>query len=151
MTEPTQVGEPTKRVVTYLRVASAHQDDPAAIQAQRDACTRLAAQLGFEIAAEYVDVGGSGLTSNRPGIRRLLTDLERGPKVDYLLIQDVTRLSRSPVTHEQLFSALSRSGTKLLTTEDAGGSLARNAALSLQRLVIARAYDRDHRKVARHG
>lgn len=48
-----------KHAVMYLRVASARQEDQAAIARQREGCLRIAAQHGLTVIREYVDAGRS--------------------------------------------------------------------------------------------
>jgi site-specific DNA recombinase len=137
---PTQA----KRAAIYLRVASARPTAQGTIQAQRDACQRLARKLGVEIGWEYADAGRSGRSFDRPGLRRLLADLESELKVEYVLVDGVSHLSRSPLIHERVSAVLTRSGTTILSTEEAGG-IVQNQALTALRLVIARAWDRDRK------
>ena len=47
-----------KRAVLYIRVSTDEQG--ASIEAQRETCTRLANQHGYEIVAEFVDENVSG-------------------------------------------------------------------------------------------
>ncbi len=67
-----------KRAVIYLRVSTDQQAatdyDPEgfSVPAQRQACRRKAEQLGAEVVAEYLDVGESAKTADRPHLRAML-------------------------------------------------------------------------------
>lgn len=131
-----QVPEPSKRAVIYLRVASRQPDDLAAIERQRAACQRLAREYRVEIIREYADVGRSGRSGSRPGLHRLQAELETRPKIHYVIVEDVARLSRSHLLHQRLVSALMESGVRLITADMADSSLARNGNRSLINLAV---------------
>jgi len=149
MSEPTRTQNPSrepgspKRAVLYLRVASARPADGGAISAQREICQRWAGEHGIDIVGEYVDTGRSGRTVDRPGLQALLAGLNNGPQVDYVLVQQVACLSRELTVHEHVLSALRRSGTKLLSADEADIATAQNESVSLLKLVMAAAYGRD--------
>jgi DNA invertase Pin-like site-specific DNA recombinase len=149
MTEPTRTQNPArepgspKRAVLYLRVASARPADWDAIPAQRAACQRWAREHGIDIVDEHVDTGRSGRTVDRPGLQALLAGLDNGPQVDYVLVEQVARLSRDVKVHERVLSALAHSGTKLVSADEADLATAQNEAVSLLKLVMAAAYGRD--------
>ncbi|HUZ01434.1 MAG TPA: recombinase family protein [Thermomicrobiaceae bacterium] len=59
--------------VSYIRVASADPNNAAsAIESQRAQIALAAQRLGLRLVDEFVDIGYSGMSMNRPGLRRLL-------------------------------------------------------------------------------
>ncbi len=60
---------------------------------QRDILRRYAAEHDFSIYDEYVDDGISGLTFDRPGFKRMISDIEAG-KINIVLCKDLSRLGR---------------------------------------------------------
>ncbi len=63
------------------------------ISNQRDILRRYAVEHGFTIYDEYVDDGISGLTFDRPSLKRMLADIETG-KINVVLCKDLSRLGR---------------------------------------------------------
>ncbi len=63
------------------------------ISNQRDILRRYAVEHGFTIYDEYIDDGISGLTFDRPDLKRMLADIEAG-KINVVLCKDLSRLGR---------------------------------------------------------
>lgn len=101
--------------VSYLRVASKDQADQASgVTAQRGACEQEAERVGVRIAAEFMDIGASGNTTNRPGLDRLLTFIRRRP-VTYLIVSDRSRLARNSADDATIRQAITQAGVTLLS------------------------------------
>jgi DNA invertase Pin-like site-specific DNA recombinase len=83
-----------KRAVLYVRVSTDEQS--ASIQAQRETCTRLANQHGYEIVAEFVDenVSGAIAIDKRPALKRALRALA-DDEADRLIVAKLDRLARN--------------------------------------------------------
>lgn len=83
-----------KRAVLYIRVSTDEQS--ASIEAQREACTRLARQRGYEIVREYVDENVSGAIpiDKRPALKRALKALAED-QADRLIVSKLDRLARN--------------------------------------------------------
>lgn len=100
-----------RRAVLYLR--SARDDEPASnIQRQRTACHAFARAHGLVVSREYVDVG-SGVNDQRPGLTRLLDDLEQSD-ASVVIVWDMARLGRDPVVVANLLRTLSDLGVKVM-------------------------------------
>lgn len=82
------------RAVMYLRVST--DDQATSVEAQRAACTRIAAQNGYEIVGEYVDenVSVTKRIDQRPALKRALADLA-SDKADRLIVAKLDRLARN--------------------------------------------------------
>jgi DNA invertase Pin-like site-specific DNA recombinase len=85
-----------KHAVLYLRAARANRPDDDAVAAQRTKCMEYAERLDLRVAREYVDVG-SGLQSSRPGLTRMLSDLEQQRDVSTAVVWDMARLARNHI------------------------------------------------------
>jgi DNA invertase Pin-like site-specific DNA recombinase len=83
-----------KRAVVYLRVSTDEQS--ASIEAQRETCTRLAKQRGYNIVAEFVDenVSGAIAIDKRPALKRALRALA-DDQADRLIVAKLDRLARN--------------------------------------------------------
>jgi site-specific DNA recombinase len=88
------------RCAIYTRKSSEEglEQDFNSLDAQREACAayiRSQASEGWsELAARYDDGGISGGTLDRPGLQRLLADIDKG-LVDIVVFYKVDRLTRS--------------------------------------------------------
>src|SRR5579863_1454757 len=97
---PPVAEHPIKRCAIYTRKSSEEGLEQAynSLHAQRDACEAyIKSQSGEGWRASpalYDDGGISGATMERPGLQRLLADIERG-SVDVVVVYKVDRLTRS--------------------------------------------------------
>lgn len=82
------------RAVLYIRVSTDEQS--ASLQAQRETCTRLAHQHGYEVVGEHVDENVSGTIpiDKRPALKRALKALA-DDKADRLIVAKLDRLARN--------------------------------------------------------
>ena len=93
-------GITTKRCAVYCRVSSEEGLDQAfnSIDAQREAglayVTAHREEGWISVRDTYEDPGYSGGNMDRPGLKRLLTDIAAG-KIDLVVVYKIDRLSRS--------------------------------------------------------
>jgi DNA invertase Pin-like site-specific DNA recombinase len=99
-----------KKAVTYLRVAR-HSDK--AIEQQRQACAQEAKSLGLTIMREFVDIGASGQTMERVGLRAMLDYLIE-PGADVLIVPGIPRLARNLHMSRAIASQIEASGAVLV-------------------------------------
>lgn len=88
--------------VAYLRTAGG---GPAALAARRARCQAAADRVGVRIVAEYSDIG-SGLSINRPGLRALLDHVGSQPDIDWVVVDQLSSLTRSASTFVLIGDAL---------------------------------------------
>ncbi|MDA8298189.1 MAG: recombinase family protein [Actinomycetota bacterium] len=82
--------------VSYIRVAPTTTDEAARQVEHQRAQIGLAAQrLGLRTADEFVDVGYSGMSMDRPDLRRLL-DHVAAHRVGFCVVATRERLSEDP-------------------------------------------------------
>lgn len=111
----------TKLAIVYIRQSSPEQVrfNTGSTQAQRD-LTELPRRWGWRedlIRVIDDDLGLSGKFShNRPGFREIL-DLTSTSRVGLVVVQDPSRLSRSPLDWERFLDAARRFGV-LISTDD---------------------------------
>lgn len=81
------------RVALYIRVSTAEQAmEGYSIGEQGDRLEQYAKAMGWVIVESYIDPGFSGSNMKRPGLQRLLADIQ---KFDAVLVYKLDRLSRS--------------------------------------------------------
>jgi DNA invertase Pin-like site-specific DNA recombinase len=90
----------------YARISSDQEGTGLGVNRQLEDCRRLAAELDWPIAAEYVDndVSASG-GRPRPEYERMLADLSDG-SCDAVLVYHVDRLTRRPIELEEFLEVV---------------------------------------------
>jgi len=84
-----------KKVGIYIRVSTQEQaEEGYSIQAQKERLINYCKAKDWNIVDIYVDGGYSGSNLDRPGIQKLIEDVETG-KMDIVLVYKLDRLSRS--------------------------------------------------------
>jgi site-specific DNA recombinase len=112
-----------KTAVIYLRVSSAgqfnkaHDPEGYSIPAQREICIRHAERLGARVIAEYVELGKSATTANRPQLQRMLGELSE-LKPDYVIFYDLSRSARDEFDAFWLLREITEHGAKLESTQE---------------------------------
>lgn len=96
-------GAVSLRAALYLRLSrdDAGAGESVSIGGQRALLHAYAADHGWTVAGEYVDDGFSGTSFRRPGLQRLLEDVEAG-RVDLVLTKDLSRLGRDYIRTGEL-------------------------------------------------
>ncbi|MHB8285778.1 MAG: recombinase family protein, partial [Caulobacteraceae bacterium] len=129
------------RCAVYTRKSSEEGLEQAfnSLHAQRHACEAyIASQAGEGWAAlptEYDDGGISGGTMDRPALKRLLADIERG-EVDVVVVYKVDRLTRSLSDFARIVDIFDAAGasfvsvTQAFNTTNSMGRLTLNVLLS---------------------
>jgi site-specific DNA recombinase len=113
-----------KRAILYLRVSTEEQADTDynsegySLPAQREACVRLADQLGATVLDEYVDRGESAKSAKRPELQRMLKRLQEQSDVDYVIVHKVDRLARNRRDDVEIDLVIRSSGARLVSASE---------------------------------
>ena len=92
--------------VSYIRVAPTTTDEVAReVERQRAQIALAAQRLGLRMADEFVDVGYSGMSMDRPDLRRLLNHLA-AHRVGFCVVATRDRLSEDPEDMADIDEAL---------------------------------------------
>jgi DNA invertase Pin-like site-specific DNA recombinase len=90
---------------------------------------KLAAERGFEVAAEYHDQGISGTKSRRPGLDALMADARRG-RFSLVIVESFDRIARNTRHFLQVLDEFGKLGIEFVSTKEGvdttgamGGSL----------------------------
>jgi site-specific DNA recombinase len=95
------MGSRPKRAAIYARISSDQEGLALGVKRQLQDCRRLADELGWTVADEYVDNDVSAYRSKRrPAYDRLLADLQDGMR-DAVLVYHQDRLTRRPMELER--------------------------------------------------
>ncbi len=124
------------RCAIYTRKSSDEglEQDFNSLDAQREACTAYITSQkgeGWKLAPDRYDDGGiSGGTLERPGLKKLLDDIESG-KVDLIVVYKVDRLTRSLADFAKLVDRFDSTGASFVSVTQAF-----NTATSMGRLTL---------------
>lgn len=107
------------RVATYNR-KSVYSDHSDSVKNQERMC-RDHAQLRFgdqmESFTVYQDEGFSGANTERPGLKRLLADINAG-KIDALVVYQLDRISRSVKDFSDIWDKLEKKGVSFVSIKE---------------------------------
>ncbi|MHB1100064.1 MAG: recombinase family protein [Burkholderiales bacterium] len=130
-----------KRCAVYCRVSSDERLDQSfnSIDAQREAGLAYIASQRAEgwitVANDYLDPGYSGGNMDRPGLKRLIADIE-ADRIDIVVVYKIDRLTRSLADFARLVEIFERLGvsfvavTQQFNTTTSMGRLMLNILLS---------------------
>ncbi|MDD2810344.1 recombinase family protein [Rhodoferax sp.] len=133
--------KPRKRCAVYCRVSSDErlEQEFNSIDAQKEAGQSYVASQRSEgwipVVDDYDDPGFSGGNTERPGLKRLMADIERG-LVDIVVVYKIDRLTRSLADFSKMVEVFERQGvsfvsvTQQFNTTTSMGRLMLNVLLS---------------------
>ena len=85
-----------KRCLLYSRVSTEIQVDGYSLDAQKNGLKRFAEREKMTVVDMYEDAGKSGKSiEGRPAFKKLLSDVENGLDVDYVLVYKLSRFGRN--------------------------------------------------------
>ena len=85
-----------KKCFLYSRVSTEMQVDGYSLEAQKNCLKRFAEREEMIVADTYEDAGKSGKSiEGRPAFKKMLSDIESGKNVDYVLVYKLSRFGRN--------------------------------------------------------
>ena len=120
-----------KRVAVYARYSSANQRE-ASIEDQVRRCTDFVLQKGGVVRDEhvFVDKAISGASLARPGFERMMALVTARPsKVDVIVSEDLSRITRDFADAASIFKQLQYLGVPLVSVSDGINTADRNAKM----------------------
>lgn len=116
------------------------------LDAQYDACTAYALSQRHEgwtvVKDRYDDGGFSGGTLERPGLKRLLADIEAS-KVDIILLYKIDRLTRSLSDFAKIVEILDRRGASFVSITQSFNTTTSMGRLTLNMLLSFAQFERE--------
>ena len=116
------------------------------LDAQRDACSAyIASQRSegwVELAEHYDDGGISGATLERPGLKRLITDIEER-RVDVVVVYKIDRLSRALMDFAKLIDVFDRNDVTFVSVTQAFNTTTSMGRLTLNILLSFAQFERE--------
>jgi len=105
-----------RQYLGYCRVSTDNQKDDKTITYQQDAIRQYALDNGIEILQMFSDEGVSGSLEHRPGLAKLLYELEHNPNIEGIIIHKLDRLARDIVIQENLIKTFQNLGKRIIST-----------------------------------
>ena len=116
------------------------------LDAQRDACeayvTSQKAEGWAAIRERYDDGGFSGGTLDRPGLKRLIQDIEAG-LIDVIVVYKIDRLSRSLMDFSKLVEVFDRNGVTFVSVTQSFNTTTSMGRLTLNILLSFAQFERE--------
>ena len=150
MTKPPEKLKPVRklRCAVYTRKSSEEglEQEFNSLHAQREACEAYIASQRSEgwvlVRDQYDDGGISGGTLERPGLQRLLDDIEDG-LVDVVVVYKIDRLSRSLADFAKLVEVFDRNGVTFVSVTQSFNTTTSMGRLTLNILLSFAQFERE--------
>jgi len=142
------MAEKVLRCAVYTRKSTEDglEQDFNSLDAQHEACAAYALSQRHEgwvlLRDRYDDGGFSGGNMERPGLRRLLADVETG-KVDIILLYKIDRLTRSLTDFAKIVEVLDRSGASFVSITQSFNTTTSMGRLTLNMLLSFAQFERE--------
>lgn len=136
------------RCAIYTRKSSEDglEQDFNSLDAQYEACAAYITSQkneGWVLVPDRYDDGGiSGGTLERPGLQRLLADIERG-SVDQILVYKIDRLTRSLADFSKIVDRLDATGTSFVSVTQSFNTATSMGRLTLNMLLSFAQFERE--------
>ena len=136
------------RCAVYTRKSSEEglEQEFNSLHAQRDACEAYIASQRSEgwvlVRDQYDDGGISGGTLDRPGLKRLLADIDDG-LVDVVVVYKIDRLSRSLADFAKLVEVFDRNGVTFVSVTQSFNTTTSMGRLTLNILLSFAQFERE--------
>ena len=137
-----------RRCATYTRKSSEEglEQDFNSLDAQREACEAYIRSQKSEgwtlISTRYDDGGYSGGTLDRPGLTRLLEDIDAG-KIDTVVVYKVDRLTRSLADFAKIVEVLDAQGASFVSVTQQFNTTTSMGRLTLNMLLSFAQFERE--------
>jgi DNA invertase Pin-like site-specific DNA recombinase len=136
------------RCAVYTRKSSEEglEQEFNSLHAQREACEAYVASQRSEgwvlVRDQYDDGGVSGGTLERPGLKRLMADIEDG-LVDVVVVYKIDRLSRSLADFAKLVEVFDRNGVTFVSVTQSFNTTTSMGRLTLNILLSFAQFERE--------
>ena len=142
------MAEKLQRCAVYTRKSTEDglEQEFNSLDAQYEACAAYALSQRHEgwvlVKGRYDDGGFSGGNMERPGLKRLLADIEAG-KVDIILLYKIDRLTRSLTDFSKIVEVLDRAGASFVSITQSFNTTTSMGRLTLNMLLSFAQFERE--------
>jgi DNA invertase Pin-like site-specific DNA recombinase len=100
--------------VIYIRVSSVEQVSNMSLAVQERACRDYCDKNDLQVIKVYREEGESAKTADRPELQKMLAEItRRASEVEFLVVYDLSRLTRNTYDHLAIRNQLDSKGIKL--------------------------------------
>lgn len=108
-----------KKCVLYPRVSTEMQIDGYSLEGQKNSLKRFAEREEMKIVNIYEDAGKSGKSiEGRPAFQQMLSDIQNGLGIDYILVYKLSRFGRNAVDILNSLELVQACGVNLICIEE---------------------------------
>ena len=108
-----------KKCILYPRVSTEMQVEGYSLDGQKTSLKRFAEREEMQIVGIYEDAGKSGKSiEGRPAFKRMLSDIQAGLDVDYILVYKLSRFGRNAADILNSLEFIQSYGVNLLCIEE---------------------------------
>lgn len=108
-----------KKCVLYPRVSTEMQVEGYSLDGQKTSLKRFAEREEMQIVGVYEDAGKSGKSiEGRPAFKRMLSDIQEGLDVDYVLVYKLSRFGRNAADILNSLEFIQSYGVNLICIEE---------------------------------
>lgn len=133
-------------ILTRKSVEGSVEEEFSSIDAQRESCESWVSSQKHEgwtcLPDRYDDLGYSGGSMNRPGLTRLLADVEAG-RVDCIVVYKIDRLTRSLLDFSRIVEVLNRHSVSFVAVTQHFNSSTPEGRLLLNILLTFAQFERE--------
>lgn len=110
------------KCVLYPRVSTEMQVDGFSLDGQRSSLKRFADREEMTVVDIYEDAGKSGKSiEGRPAFKKMLSDIENGLQIDYILVYKLSRFGRNAADILNSLEFIQSYGINLICIEEWSG------------------------------
>lgn len=126
-----------RSAAVYARISSDIEGSGLGVRRQVEDCHRLAADLGWTVAEDYIDNDLSAYSGKaRPAYQRLLDDVRDGLR-DGVIVYHMDRLTRRPIELEDFVAALDQAKVTAVRFVSGHSDLGTADGLTMARILAA--------------
>ena len=108
-----------KKCVLYPRVSTEMQVEGYSLEGQKHGLKRFAEREEMQIVGIYEDAGKSGKSiEGRPAFKKMLSDIENGLAIDYVLVYKLSRFERNAADILNSLEFIQSYGINLICIEE---------------------------------
>ena len=108
-----------KKALAYARVSTKEQAQKGlSIPAQLKAIREYANSHGFKILKEYVDMGESAKTADRPAFKEMIKRCQRDKSIDAIIVHKIDRFSRNNIDFYAYKAILKKEGVRIVSVTE---------------------------------
>lgn len=131
------------RAIAYTRVSTTAQAETGhSLDEQRERMQNMAAFRGIEEIIYIEDSGVSAATLNRPGIHRIF-EVVAGGQIDYVMVTDLDRLTRSVGDLQTLINFFRENGTEFISASESLDTSTTGGRMLVNMLAVFAQWERE--------